>query len=61
MVNDNLDVRVILDVINPASPINLGNLAIYVVADTANSENVIPDTKLHSVEDITNLGLSINA
>ena len=61
MVNDNLDVRVILDVINPASPINLVNLAIYVVADTANSENVIPDTKLHSVEDITNLGLSINA
>ena len=61
MVNENLDVQVILDVVNPASPINLGNLAVYVVADTANSENVIPDTKLHSVEDITNLGLSINA
>ncbi|WEA53378.1 DUF3383 family protein [Weissella paramesenteroides] len=61
MANENLDVQVILDVINPASPINLGNLAVYVVADTANSEEVLPDTQLHSADDIANLGLAVNA
>ena len=60
MVNENLDVQVILDVVNPASPINLGNLAVYVVADTANSEEVLPDTQLHSADDIANLGLAVN-
>lgn len=61
MANENLDVQVILDVINPASPINLGNLAVYVVADTANSEEVLPDKQLHSADDIANLGLAVNA
>ena len=61
MANENLDVHVKLDVVNPASPVNLGNLAVYVVSDTSNSEEVLPDTQLHSAEDIANIGLAVNA
>ena len=61
MVNENLDVHVKLDVVNPASPVNLGNLAVYVVSDTSNSEEVLPDTQLHSADDIANIGLAVNA
>ena len=31
MANDLLDVHVILDVASPAQPVNLGNLAIFIV------------------------------
>lgn len=61
MANDILDVQVVLDVINPASPVNLGNLAVYVVADSANSETAIADVKLRTADDVSNLGLTVNA
>lgn len=60
MVNENLDVQVILDVVNPASPVNLGNLAVYVVSDESNSEETLPDVQLHAAADIANLGLAVN-
>ena len=61
MANENLDVHVILDVLNPATPINLGNLAVFVVADDSQSTSSIKDAVLHSADDVANLGLDVNA
>jgi len=64
MANENLDVHVILDVLNPATPVNLGNLAVFVVAnDDSESGTTTPiqDVVLHSADDVSNLGLDIDA
>lgn len=47
MANENLDVHVVLDVLTPASPVNLGNFAVYVVGATP-----ITDIKLTAFADV---------
>ena len=58
MANDLLDVHVILDVASPAQPVNLGNLAIFIVQNGTNE--VIADTNVSTLQEITDLGSRSN-
>ncbi len=59
MANDLLDVHVILDVASPAQPVNLGNLAIFIVQTGTNE--VIADTTISTFQEITDRGLTLGA
>ena len=59
MANDLLDVHVILDVASPAQPVNLGNLAIFIVQTGTNQ--VIADTTVSTFQEITDRGLTLGA
>lgn len=57
MANDLLDVHVVLDVASPAQPVNLGNLAIFIVQTGTNE--IIKDVVVSSMQEITDRGLSL--
>lgn len=66
MANDLLDVHVVLDVQTPTIPVNLGNMAIFVVAPTNSSKgtpldssDVVEDLVLSSYEEIGDLGINL--
>lgn len=59
MAEDLLDVHVILDVNSPALPVNLGNLAIFIVQTGTNE--IIADTTVSTFQEITDRGLTLGA
>ncbi len=59
MANDLLDVHVVLDVASPALPVNLGNLAVFIVQTGTN--DVITDVEVSSFQEISDRGLSLGA